>query len=98
MRANVLPALRDRLGHEATLGLLELFESERAAWSEHVLSVAVERFERRLAEEISGLRLAVVREIHDSRVEIIKWSFLFWISQLGAFAGLMALMLRVTAR
>lgn len=99
MRANrVSAALRERLGHEASLGLLELVESEEGAWSERVLSVAVERFERRLAEEIASLRVAVVREMHDGRVEMLKWGFLFWVGQVTAFAGLLALMFRITGR
>jgi len=94
-------ALRTRLGDDATFGLRELLDSERREWSEHVLSVAADRFERRLAEEISGLReelhngLASVRqELAISRVEMLKWSFLFWVGQIGAMAGLLAFMLR----
>jgi hypothetical protein len=99
MRTNsVSPALRDRLGHEATLGLLEFVESEQVAWSDRVLSLAVERFERRLAEELAELRVALVREIHDGRVETIKWVFLFWVGQMTAFAGLLAFMFRVNGR
>ena len=59
------------------------------------LSGAAERTER-LAEEISGLRVAVVREIHEGRVEIIKWSFLFWLGQVAALFGLFSFMLRTT--
>ena len=66
------PELRERLGDEAALGLLELLESERAEWSEHVLSVAADRFERRLAEQIAGVRVElsairadIVRELHE---------------------------------
>ena len=95
---NASAALRDRLGHEATLGLLDLVEGEQATWSERVLSVAAERFERRLAEEIAGLRVAMVREIHESRVDVLKWAFVFWVSQFAAFAGLLAFMFRVTGR
>src|SRR5262245_982607 len=106
MRSNrVSPALRERLGHEATIGLLELVDAEKSEWSDTVLiaaadkitvavNAAAERYERRLAEEISGLRTAIVREIHDGRVEIIKWSFLFWIGQVAVVAGLLAVMLR----
>ena len=61
-------------------------------WSERVLSVAAERFERRLAEEIAGLRVAVIEEIHVGRVETFKWAFLFWIGQVAAFAALLAFM------
>jgi hypothetical protein len=113
-------ALRDRLGDEATFGLIELLDAERKEWREQVLSVAADRFERRLTEEISGLRvefrtvlhdgLAAVRtEMHDgvnslrqeiatTRVEMLKWSFLFWVGQIAAIAGLLAVMFRITGR
>ena len=95
---SVPPALRERLGHDATIGLLEYVESEHMVWSDQVLSIGVERFERRLAEELADLRVALVREIHDGRVETFKWAFLFWASQLAAFGGLLAFMFRVTGR
>jgi hypothetical protein len=50
--------------------------------------------EQRLAEELSHFRTEVVQEIHSTRVDILKWSFLFWIGQLGAMAGLLSYMLR----
>ena len=73
-----------------------------------MLNLEAERFERRLREEISGVRgeisgvrvelhdgLAAVRhEIDNVRVEVLKWSFLFWIGQVAAMAGLLAFMLR----
>jgi hypothetical protein len=66
------PELRERLGDEAALGLLALLESERAEWSERVLRVAADRFERRLAEQIAGVRVElsavradIVRELHE---------------------------------
>ena len=99
MRAtSVPPALRERLGHDATMGLLEFVASERMVWSDGVLSLGVERFERRLAEELADFRVTLVREIQDGRVETFKWAFLFWIGQLAAFAGLLAFMFRVTGR
>ena len=64
-----------------------------------VLNAMTLRFENRLTHEISGLQLGVTRElatmrsdIASMRVEIIRWSFLFWITQLGAMAGLLAYM------
>jgi hypothetical protein len=94
----IAAALRDRLGHDASIGLVELVESEHTEWSERVLNVAVERFERRLAEEIASLRVAVVRELHDGRVEMLKWAFLFWVGQVAAVLGLLAYMFRATGR
>lgn len=76
------------------------------------MTLAVDRFERRLTDEISSLRVDFTREVsglrqdigrqisdvrHDLgqvRVELLKWSFLFWIGQVAAVAGLLALMLR----
>jgi hypothetical protein len=91
---SVPPALRERLGHDATIGLIEYVESEHMTWSDHVLSIGVERFERRLAQELADLRVALVREIHDGKSETIKWVFLFWVGQLAAVAGLIGFMLR----
>ena len=62
--------------------------------------IATDRFERRLTEEMSALRLemhqgfaALRQEDATTRVELLKWSFLFWIGQVAAIAGLLAYML-----
>lgn len=94
MAGRVPAALRARLGDDATFGLIELLDTERHDGSQQVLSTAADRFERRLAEELSHLRTEVVQEIHSTRVDILRWSFLFWIGQLGAMAGLLSYMLR----
>jgi hypothetical protein len=88
MRTNsISPALRDCLGHEATLGLLDLVESTSAEERDRMLNVAADRFERRLAEELGALRVALVREIHETRSEMLKWAFVFWVSQVTAFGA-----------
>lgn len=105
MPFRVSKAVRDRLGDEATFGLIDMVESANTGWSEHVLSLATERFERRLTEEISGLRAEfhctlqagltdVRKEIATTRFELLKWSFLFWIGQVAAMAALLSFMLR----
>ena len=58
---SVPPALRERLGHDATIDLMEYVDSEHMTWSDHVLSIGVERFERRLAQELADLRVTLVR-------------------------------------
>jgi hypothetical protein len=103
--SRVPAALRARLGDDATFGLIEVLDSDRKEWSEHVLSVAANRFERRLTDEISVLRVEVRDALHDGLssvrqemattwVEMLKWSFLFWLGQVAAMAGLLAFMLR----
>src|SRR4051794_3667617 len=102
MSGSRIPAIvRTRLGDDATFGLIELLDSERKDWSEQVLLTATDRFERRLTHEISLLRhefhsalhegLAAVRsELATTRVEIVRWSFVFWIGQVATTAALLA--------
>ncbi len=76
-----------------------------ADWKEEILDIASDRFERRLAVELSELQLQLSttmhrdltdlrREVSTTRVEMLKWSFVFWIGQVAAMAGLLAFMLR----
>ena len=95
---HVSAALRERLGDQGAFGLLELLDAREIVWSDRVLSIAAERYERRLSEEIAGLRVALTREIYDLRAEALKWAFLFWVGQFAAVAGLLAFMFRVTGR
>ena len=85
-------SVRRRLGDEASEGLIEMFGLYHQLTSE--------RFERRLAQEIAGLRLemhqgfATIRqEMASSHIAWLRWSFLFWIGQVAALAGLLAYML-----
>jgi hypothetical protein len=103
--SNVPEPLAARLGNQAADGLVALLESTREEWTEDVVTLAVDRFERRLTTEISSLRIDVMRELSALRqdvtrdlsavrVELLKWSFLFWVGQVAAMAGLLAFMLR----
>jgi hypothetical protein len=105
MGRRIPAALRGRLEDDATFGLVELLDSERKEWSEHVLSVASDRFERRLAQELGAFRVdisaalsegltAIRQETATARLELLKWSFVFWIGQVAAIAGLLAFMRR----
>ena len=86
--------LAERLGSDGTQGLVTLLESTRTEWSDEVLTAAADRFERRLGTEMSALRLEMSRDLSALRVELLKWSFLFWVGQVATMAGLLALMLR----
>jgi hypothetical protein len=128
-------ALAARLGPEATGGLLHVLDLAHSDWSDDVMSVVGERFERRLSEEGSGLRVQiahteaalrkeisqlemnvrrelsrveaglrqdfsqmevrVLREVGNSRFELLKWSFLFWIGQVVTMSAIIAAMLRI---
>lgn len=92
--SRVAPARRERLGHDATIGLLALVESERFERDDRMLNVAAERFERRLAEELGNLRVALVREIHETRSESNRWAFIFWATQMSAFVAFVMFLYR----
>lgn len=105
MARRIPAALRGRLEDDATFGLVELLDSERKDWSEQVLSVASDRFERRLAQELGAFRADISKALGDgltgirqdtatARLEMLKWSFVFWIGQVAAVAGLLAFMRR----
>jgi hypothetical protein len=127
-------ALRERLGADATVGLLALLDASREEWAPEVTNQAVERFERELTRQIGGLReelrqgitslradlreaeatlraemrdgdaalrlemregdAAIRLEMRDQRVELLKWSFAFWVAQFVSVGGLMAILLR----
>jgi hypothetical protein len=87
-------SVRQQLGDEATFGLIELLDSEQKDWSDRMLTMTADRFERRLTEQVGLLR----QDIADARVEMLRWSFVFWIGQVAAVAALLAFMLRATGR
>lgn len=89
-RLRVVPALRQRLGDEGTEALSEMVFTAAQDWRDDVLTNLEGRFERRLSQEISSLRIDVTKELAAMRVENLRWSFVFWISQLGAVAGLLS--------
>ncbi len=91
-------ALRERLGGRAARDLEEFTDANRARWSEDVLHPASDRFENRLTAEMAAFRLEMQSGFGDLRVEVLRWSFLFWIGQIAAIAGLLAFMLNMGPR
>ena len=152
----VSPALAGRLGADATAGLVELIDTVEGHCVDIVMERSVERFERRLSEEVSTLRVEMARmgadlrqeittvrsdlrqematlgsdlrgematlgsdlrrematlgsdlrremailgsdlrqDIGNQKFDLLKWSFLFWIGQVVAMAGIVTLLLR----
>ena len=90
MGSRVPPALAIRLGHDAARELSDLLESGHQDWSERVLTIVTERFERRLIDETAKLRVELARD----RFEVVKWMFLFWLGQIAAMTAIMSFLLR----
>jgi hypothetical protein len=66
----VAPALQERLGPEATAALVDLFDVARQEWTADVTTAAVERFERRLSDEIGTVRAEIRSVDTNLRLEI----------------------------
>jgi len=63
MESNTVPtALQERLGSEATHDLVRLFDTARFEWTADVVSLSLERFDRRLVEELARLRIDMAQE------------------------------------
>jgi hypothetical protein len=85
-------ALRARLGDNGSAALAGMLEERDDA----SMTVVTERFEHRVTEECAKLRSNMVQlradlrvDIANARADFIKWSFLFWIGQVAAVAGLL---------
>jgi hypothetical protein len=90
-----------RLGPDAAKALEETLDAERRESRDHVLTIAGERFERRLAEETAKLRVGMSnldshlrQAIATCQFELLKWMILLWVSQLAAISGILSYMLR----
>ena len=144
----VSPALYERLGAHASADLVVLLDAARQEWVKDVTAAIIDRFDRRLTEEISGLRTemhhgdnslrqemregfaalrqemrdgdaairlelrggdaAIRQELRDAEIRLtkesltsrhglLKWVFVFWVTQMMAMGGLVAAMLRLSA-
>ena len=51
-----------------------------------------------LRKEMADLQVTLRKELADNRVELIRWSFLFWIGQVAVMIGVLAYMLRGVTR
>jgi hypothetical protein len=60
----------------------------------HMESALLERLEQRLGHLESLLIERFERRLADTRVDLLKWSFLFWVGQVAAIGGMLAFALR----
>jgi hypothetical protein len=65
-------ALQERLGPDATAGLLLVVGAAGREWKADVMDAVIDRFERRLVEETSGLRVQIAATEARLKDEITK--------------------------
>lgn len=94
METLLVPApLRDKLGDAASDGLVMMFAEAYRIGTEQLdrrIAEVSTRFERKLDEEMSKLRL----EMAALKFDLLKWNVVFWIGQLAALTGILSFMLR----
>lgn len=95
--------LKPKLGEEETRALLEFVEASvdrKAASKEDLQRTAsalkedLQRTESSLREEIHRVESSLREEIQNVKVDLIKWSFAFWVGAIAVLSGLMLAMLR----
>lgn len=95
-------ALRDRLGEDGARALSEFVEHHSEARRTEVVNTCMETFEGRLHHyatnvlatktELADVRVDLSSKLSDLRVELLRWSFLFWIGQVAAMFAAMAML------
>ena len=93
-------ALRERLGEDATHAFSDYIESSSEKWRDDVITACTERMDLRIAHLASREDLiegfaAIRQEMANLRVELLRWTFAFWIGQVGVTTALMAMLFRL---
>ena len=100
--------LLEKLGEPASATLGEILEAQQRESMDATMTHCSERFERRLVEETSAVRLELAQlrgemrqgfadlrhDMAEGRFELLKWSIAFWMGQLIAIAAIVGMLLR----
>jgi hypothetical protein len=81
--------LKANLGDECYTALVDLVDERR----EEMLPAVLDRFERRLTQECSNLRVemnGLRTEMAHHHAELMKWALVAWVSQTAAVAAIVA--------
>jgi hypothetical protein len=95
--------LRERLGDEAVDDFIEILNKVIEDQKQDILKFVEEKFERRLTEEISGVKSEIIRvkseltteitqvrsDFMEKHAETIRWMFIFWVGQVGVILGIL---------
>jgi hypothetical protein len=77
--------LQEKLGNQAVASLIRLINQSQVEQKRDILEVVEDKFERRLTEEIGKLDV----KISETKADLIKWMFIFWIGQVGVILGIL---------
>ena len=83
--------LRERLGDEAVDDFIAILNKAIEEQKRDVLEFVEEKFERRLTEEISGVKNEITQvknDLLEKHNEMIRWMFIFWVGQVAVIVGI----------
>ena len=82
--ARLYTLLSDKLGNDTTEAMFKYIDSKTERSVEATIQTLATK------DDIANVR----KEISESKVDIIKWMFIFWIGQLGATIAVVVLLLK----
>lgn len=92
-------ALRDRLGESGARDFVDYVEQQEQNWRADVVNQLTERLDLRMSEcarrnEMTDGFSRIAAQMADTKVEILRWSFAFWVGQVAVIAVLLSYMLK----
>ncbi len=88
--------LRDKLGADGAEALAQLLNQSALSMQDATLSLAEERFERRLADELGKLRgemgsleTRLTERMAGLETRLLRWAFAFWVGQFAVLLGIL---------
>jgi hypothetical protein len=87
-------SVEHRAASKEDLQRTELALREDLQRTELALREDLQRRESALREDLRRTEVALREEIHNVKVDLLKWSFAFWIGAIGVLSGIMFTLLR----
>ncbi len=88
--------LREKLGADGAEALAQLLNQSALGMQDATLSLAEERFERRLADELGKLRgemgsleARLTERMAGLETRLLRWAFAFWVGQFAVLLGIL---------
>lgn len=96
----VAKPLREKLGDDGVDALVELINESITEQKNAIIAFVEEKFVRRLAEVIGKLETRLLDRmseidrrltgsIAETKAELIKWMFIFWVGQVAVMLGIL---------
>ncbi len=89
MIVTIPEVLREKLGADGAEALAQLLNQSALSMRDATLSLAEERFERRLADELGKLELRLTERMAGLETRLLRWAFAFWVGQFAVLLGIL---------